>query len=68
MLIVGKAVHEHKGRPRTLVVTGVEFSLFAGNSMLGESRFAVHDILAEGASDVGPPRLVGLRMSQAEMV
>src|SRR5882757_7901013 len=50
--IVGEAVHEHEGWARTVVVAGVEFPLFPRNTMLGESRLAVHGALVQMASDI----------------
>src|SRR5882757_2386124 len=50
--IVGEAVHEHEGRTRTVVVAGIELSPFPRNTMLGESRLAVHGALIEMASDI----------------
>src|SRR5712664_2551580 len=50
--IVGEAVHEHESRTRTVVIAGIEFSLFPRNTMLGESRLADHGALVERASDI----------------
>src|ERR1700750_750460 len=55
--IIGETVHQHEGRPGTVVVARINSALAARNIMLGESRLAVHGALVEAALRSEPPLL-----------